>query len=241
MKRVQDPQAHNKPDSGETTHGRVGDDAETEEQNEFKESLAGNRGTTERLDALYNDFKSPRIQGSYSDGFKFRPKQFLDWLEQWPHNKDENIEVIKEIRAIDFEKEISFMNRLFLCGGVDKYFVDTMMRHEKIERALETLCDFRQKTDASLSTPNSGTKRKHNGEPADNPDAKDAAGVVRLQGRWAHLEKWLKRIENYPFREISRLELSMIDGLEVWKTNDSEIVPKCLQRCNSNQLRLQQQ
>eukprot|EP00980_Cylindrotheca_fusiformis_P013149 scaffold3320_cov73-Cylindrotheca_fusiformis.AAC.1 len=103
------------------------------------------------------------------------------------------------------------------------YLVDTMMRHEKIERALETLCDFSQKTDASLSTPNSGTKRKHNGEPADNPDAKDAAGVVRLQGRWAHLERQLKRIGNYPFREMSRLELSMIDGLEVWKTNDSEV------------------
>eukprot|EP00980_Cylindrotheca_fusiformis_P013150 scaffold3320_cov73-Cylindrotheca_fusiformis.AAC.2 len=79
--------------------GRVGD--ETEEQKEFKESLAGNRGTMERLDALYNDFESPRIQGSDSDGYKFRPKQFLDWLEQWPHNKVENIEVIKKIRAID--------------------------------------------------------------------------------------------------------------------------------------------
>eukprot|EP00980_Cylindrotheca_fusiformis_P013151 scaffold3321_cov69-Cylindrotheca_fusiformis.AAC.1 len=37
--------------------GRVGD--ETEEEKEFKQILAGNRGTTKRLDALYNDFESP--------------------------------------------------------------------------------------------------------------------------------------------------------------------------------------
>eukprot|EP00980_Cylindrotheca_fusiformis_P012212 scaffold2970_cov90-Cylindrotheca_fusiformis.AAC.2 len=155
--------------------GRVGD--ETKEQKEFKESLAGNRGTMERLHALYNDFKSTRIQGSDSDGYKFKSKQFLDWLEQWPHNKDENTKVIKEIRAIDFEKEITRTDHLFLLIEFGRYLVETEFRHMDVINALETLCDFSQKTDASLSTPNSGTKRKRNGEPADNPDAKDAAGV----------------------------------------------------------------
>eukprot|EP00980_Cylindrotheca_fusiformis_P024721 scaffold12332_cov68-Cylindrotheca_fusiformis.AAC.1 len=40
---------------------------------------------------------------------------------------------------------------------------------------------------------------------------------------WPILKKWLKRIENYPFQEIGRLELSMIDGSEVWKTNDFDV------------------
>eukprot|EP00980_Cylindrotheca_fusiformis_P024569 scaffold12102_cov101-Cylindrotheca_fusiformis.AAC.1 len=212
--------------------GRIGRD-ETEEQKEFKQNLAGNRGTIQRLDALYNDFISPRIQGSDSDGYKFRPKQFLDWLEQWPHNKDENIKVIKKIRAIDFEKEISLPDEKFLfgVGGVMRYLVATLRRHEKIERALDTLCDFSQKTETSASTTqNSGTKRKLNDDLTEkslsslkNRDAEDAKGVVRIQGNVAHLGYWVTRIENYPFQEIGRLELSMIDGLEVWKTNDFDV------------------
>eukprot|EP00980_Cylindrotheca_fusiformis_P002971 scaffold687_cov77-Cylindrotheca_fusiformis.AAC.2 len=96
--------------------------------------------------------------------------------------------------------------------------------------ALMALCDFSQKTETSASiTQNSGTKRKINDELTEkssslqNRDAEDAKGVVRIQGNVAHLGYWVTRIEDYPFKEIGRLELSMIDGSEVWKTNDFDV------------------
>eukprot|EP00980_Cylindrotheca_fusiformis_P021990 scaffold8864_cov64-Cylindrotheca_fusiformis.AAC.2 len=122
------------------------------------------------------------------------------------------------------------MDRLFLLVQFDKYLVDTLTSHMNVMNALMALCDFSQKTETSASTTqNSGTKRKLNDELTEksssikNRDAEDAKGVVRIQGNVAHLGYWVTRIENYPFQEIGRLELSMIDGLEVWKTNDFDV------------------